>query len=220
MTHWHRTHHSDSPLPLHWVTESPLSRSVRVTPSSRLRPGHRAPGSYPHLLGLIEPSDSVTKIIIKKEDVKRWKIYWVVLTVSCPSGNHRTHRHLDSLGSCQSQINETKNEQEYVWIKRTQGIVSVVVLPLIKNERLKTTYASITYHMKRMKEIVNQSVKVCLMLVSNEAAWWGGSAVSVYPTGIGISLTAPLDAALTTCHWTGALYTLYKCTIHKWWASG
>ena len=89
---------------------------------------------------------------------------------SCPSGNHRTHRHLDSLGSCQSQINETKNEQEYVWIKRTQGIVSVVVLPLIKNERLKTTYASITYHMKRMKEIVNQSVKVCLMLVSNEAA--------------------------------------------------
>ena len=54
--------------------------------------------------------------------------------------------------------------------KRTQGIVSVLVLPLIKNERLKTTYASITYHMKRMKEIVNQSVKVCLMLVSNEAA--------------------------------------------------
>ena len=25
---------------------------------------------------------------------------------------------------------------------------------------------------------------------------------------------------LTTCHWTGALYRLYKCTVHQWWASG
>ena len=44
------------------------------------------------------------------------------------------------------------------------------------------------YH---MKVIINQSVKVCLMLVANEKAWQGGSEVSV---ARGWSVTAPWDA--------------------------